>query len=333
MAQPVLDQSSIGSIGSVYQIGLTDTLFPASQVGSAGANQTWDFRTLVAGSFDTITYVSVASTGYASDFPTSDFAIQQASLNNGFGFMESDTSGLQLLGFVGDLLGTGTPIVAYQTPAMLVSQFPFTYNDAFSNTSTLDVSLDASGFGIPLVDSARFKNIQVRNLVADGYGTLELPTATYSNVLRIKEINTQTDSTWIHTFFGWQLFSDSLYTDSTFTWSDNTKGYLLAQASYIGGALSRVRHQDYVVVGRPEPIAAGYQVYPNPANDRLVVKTDGEVSDMRICDLQGRLVAQQRLTGMRSEVNVSALPEGCYIYSLHGEDGIARQSGKLLLSR
>src|SRR3989338_1069298 len=116
MAQPVLDQSSVGAVGNVYYIGIQDSIPPGVVLGSAGANQSWSLHFLVATSLDTITYVTPASTGYAADFPTSNLAIQQASLNNGFGFMESNSGDFQLLGFVADILGTGTPIVAHQTP-------------------------------------------------------------------------------------------------------------------------------------------------------------------------------------------------------------------------
>jgi hypothetical protein len=334
MAQPVLDQSGVGAVGSVYYIGIQDSIQPGVVLGPAGANQSWSLHFLVATSLDTITYVTPASTGYAADFPTANLGIQQASLNNGVGFMESSSTDLQLLGFVADILGTGTPIVAYQQPPLLVSQFPFTYLDTFSNTSTIDVTIDASSFGIPFVDSARYKNIQVRDVLADGYGTLELPTSMYSNVLRIKEINTQTDSTWIHvSFTGWQLYGDSVYTDSTFTWSDNTSGYLLAQADYVGGVLDNIRSQDFVLVGRAEPTADRFQVYPNPASERIVVKGNGEVSQMRIVDLQGRLVAVQTIAGAQSEFSVASLPMGCYLYTLMDAEGMALQSGKLLLTR
>ena len=292
-----------------------------------------DLTTLVVNQLDTITYVDPSGTGYASDFPTSNLAIRQSSLNNGLGFLESNASYLDLLGIAADILGTGTPIVAHQSPPLRTTVFPITYMDNFTNTSTLDVRLDASSFGIAFVDSARYKNIQMRDVTADAYGTLDLPAGNYANVLRLKEINTQTDSTWIHTFLGWQLYSDSMYTDSTFSWSDNTKGYLLAQAQYVGGVLDNVKFQDFVLVGRVDPLHPGYLVYPNPATDRVSVKTDGQVAAIRITDLQGRLVFQQALNGVLTELNVNNLPTGCYLYSLCDEFGAAKHSGKLLLSK
>jgi Secretion system C-terminal sorting domain len=333
LAQPVLDQNGVGTAGDVFYLAVQDTLLPANLVGSSGINQTWDMASLVVMGLDTITFVTPASTGYAASFPSATVGVQQSSLNNGVGFLEVTTGHMDVLGFVADILGTGTPIVAHQTPPLRAAQFPFTYMDMFSNTSTIDVTLDASGFGIPFVDSARYKNIQVRDVMADAYGTLNLPNASYPNVLRTKEINAQTDSTWIHTFLGWQLFSDSVYTDSTFTWADNSKGYTLAEASYVGGVLDNVRFQDFLLVGIAAPFETAFSVFPNPANDRLTVTTDGAGYQIRICDLQGRLVLKQSLGDHQTDLQIGNLQRGCYLYAIEGENGISKKSGKLVVTR
>jgi Secretion system C-terminal sorting domain len=331
-AQPVLDQTAVGTIGSIYYLGIQDTFSPGFSIGSAGANQTWILDTLRVDGFDTISFVSPSSSSYASNFPTANLAIEQASLAGGVAFLTSSPAGLDLQGVVADLLGTGTPIVVHQTPASRVAQFPFTYLNTFQNTTTVDVTIDASGLGVPFVDSARTKRIQDRNLMADGYGSLALPGATFTNVLRVKEIVLETDSVWIHSFLGWSLFQDSVYTDSTFTWWNTSKGYYLATASYIGGQLNTIRYQDPVVVGIPRPTAISYNVYPNPVHDRLYIDTDGKVSALRITDLQGREVARHRLTELHTSLAVGDLPAGCYLYALLDKNGLPKQQGKIILS-
>ncbi len=331
-AQPTLTQAAVGAVGSTYYMGIQDTFLPTDNVGSAGAGQTWDMSSLQVNGLDTIWFVSPSSSPYAAGFPTSNLALRQASLGDGIAFLESNVGFLDLLGLASDLLNTGTPIVVNQNPPSRVAQFPFTYQNTFNGTTNIDVTIDASGFGIPLVDSARYQNTQVRNLVADGYGTLILPSGTFNNVLRVKEINNQHTTILVHTFFGWSTYQDSLFTDSTFTWWNDTKGYYLAQAAYIGGALSTIRYQDPVIVGRPEPRENAFHVYPNPAANRVFIDTDGKVYELRITDLQGRVVARQKLSGVHAEVNVGELPRGYYMYALLDKNGLARQSGKLLLS-
>lgn len=330
-AQPVLDQTAVGAIGSVYYLGVQDTFSPGFSIGSAGANQTWNLDTLLVNGLDTISFVSPSSSSYAGDFPTSNLAITQASLNGGIAFLESSPSGLDILGLAADLLNTGSPIVFHQNPPSRVAQFPFTYGNSFQNTTEVDITIDASSFGIPLVDSARTRRIQDRFLTADGYGSLSLPSANYTSVLRVKDITTETDSVWIHTFFGWQLYQDSVYTDSTFTWWNGSKGYYLAQASYIGGQLNSIRYQDPVVVGMNEPLERGYLVYPNPAHDLLQIETDGKVSELKIIDLQGKIIARYAIGGAHAQYNIQQLPVGYYLYELSDKNGLPKQRGKLLI--
>jgi hypothetical protein len=330
MAQPVLDQTAVGQVGATFYLGIQDTFSPGFSIGSAGANLTWNFDTLLVNGTDTLWFVAPSSSAYASNFPNSNLAIKQASLGDGIAFLESATGHLDILGLAADLLNTGSPIVVTQNPPSRVAQFPFTYLDTYNNVTVIDVTADASSLGILFVDSARYKNIQDRDLIADGYGTLNLPVGPFTDVLRVKEINSQTDSIWIHSFLGWSLFSDSVYTDSTFTWWNGSKGYYLAQASYIGGDLNTIRYEDPVIVGKPEPTVKAFSVYPNPSRDRVYFDTDGKVYDLRITDLQGRLVVQQRLSGSHAEIQVGNLPIGCYIYALFDKNGLVKQSGKLL---
>jgi hypothetical protein len=182
------------------------------------------------------------------------------------------------------------------------------------------------------VDSARYKNIQDRDFLADGYGMLRLPAGNFPNALRVKDINTQTDSIWIHTPFGWTLYQDSVYTDSTFTWWNSDKGYYLAQAEYIGGVLETIRYEDPVIVGRPDPASRAFAVYPNPATDRLSITTDGKGYDLHVMDLQGRVILTHRLIGMETDVPVNGLQRGYYLYSITDKHGKLQQSGKLILN-
>lgn len=332
-AQPVLDQSAVGAVGSVYYLGVQDTFPPGFTIGNAGASQNWDFASAWVNGLDTIAFLDPTTTTYGSQFPTSNLAIQQSSLNDGYAYLLSSASGLDLLGLAADVLGSGSPIVIHQNPPSRVAAFPTTYLSSYNGTTVIDVTVDASGFGIPFVDSARYKNIQVRDLLADGYGNLALPAGPFSNVLRVKDITNQTDSIWVHSFFGWTLYQDSVYTDSTFTWWNDSKGYYLAQATYEGGALVRLSYQDPVIVGRAEPTALLYDVYPNPAGERVMIVTDGKVGSVRITDLQGRTVLESPVIGREYELGVGALAPGCYIYQLRDKSGLQRQSGRLLIER
>lgn len=331
IAQPVLDQTAVGQPGDVFYLGIQDTFAPGFSIGSPGANQTWDFSNLLVNGTDTLWFLNPGSTSYGSNFPAANLAIKQASLGDGEAFLESTSNHLDILGVAGDLLGMGSPMVIPQNPPSRIAQFPFTYGNSFNNTTVIDVRADASGFGVPFVDSARYKNVQDRMLLADGYGTLVLPVGVFNSVLRVKEINSQKDSIWVHSFLGWSLYQDSAYTDSTFTWWNGSKGYYMAQASYIGGELNTMRYEDPVIVGQPEPTAYVYRVYPNPASDRLRIQANGKVRQIVITDLQGREIWRTQVVGTAVELDVASLPRGYYLYTLLDRNQSKLQTGKLLL--
>lgn len=328
-AQPVLTQASVGAIGTTYYMGVADSFPGGIDEGSAGANITWDFTSLGVSDFDTVWFLSPAGTPFVGNFPTANLAIKQASLNGGYAYMESTASYLDIVGVAGDILGSGSPIVAPQVPPSRVAAFPTTYGNTFSGVTKFDVRIDASGFGIPFVDSARYKNIQDRDLVADAYGTIRIPDGTYSNTLRIKEVNHQIDSIWIHSgFTGWTLFQDSSYTDSTFTWWDETKGYFILQLDYIGGVVDQVTYQDPLVVASKEPIVKAFQIFPNPANQFVMITSNAAEGNMQVFDLTGKMLAEQKLNIGSNQLPTADFPEGQYLYRILDKRMKPIQSGK-----
>lgn len=64
-----------------------------------------------------------------------------------------------------------------------------------------------------------------------------------------------------------------------------------------------------------------FVIYPNPASDRITVSLQGLMGDvmLRIYDLQGRMVKDQMLTNLDTEINISDLANGVYIISVDEE--------------
>ena len=62
------------------------------------------------------------------------------------------------------------------------------------------------------------------------------------------------------------------------------------------------------------------QVFPNPSSDFIQVKRDIEFpSAIRIYNMTGRLVREERLESGDRQVDVSGLQEGLYIIRLTGK--------------
>jgi hypothetical protein len=74
-------------------------------------------------------------------------------------------------------------------------------------------------------------------------------------------------------------------------------------------------------VGNGSPVSlpdninvASLQIYPNPVtNGIFFVETHNQTQQIEICDLIGKLVHTQQITGTKTEINISHLSDGVYI--------------------
>lgn len=333
-AQITLNQSDVGPIGSVFYMGVDSDFPPGATVGPAGANQTWNFAGLNVNDYDTIVFLDPANTPYGADFPSSNLCIQQTSLGDAYAYAVSDPNYLELIGFAADPLGLNQTFIVDQNPALRIANFPFTYQDNYLDTAQIDITVDAAPLNIPLTDSARYKSVEHRTVRSDGWGELLLWSGSYPNTLRVKEITETRDSVWLRTFGFWNLVQDSVYTDSTFTWWDNNQGYYLLEAVFEGPDLDRMTYQDPNPVSISNGIQADVKLYPNPATDRVVVElAQPNFNAIQLLDLQGRILREVSLSGLRNEVDLQGLAPGLYLYRLQSADGEITRAGKLNVTR
>ncbi|HHG85541.1 MAG TPA: T9SS type A sorting domain-containing protein [Bacteroidetes bacterium] len=327
-AQITLSQSSVGAIGSVYYMGVDEVIDSGTTVGPAGASQAWDFSGLNIDSRDTVRFLDPAATPYASSFPGANLCIQQSSLGAGLAYLVSSSTSLEIIGLAGDPGGLNQIFIIPQSPSLTVAAFPFTYQDSFLDTTEIDLTIDGSAIS-PFLDSVRYQSIVHRDLLGDAWGDLTLWSGTF-NTLRVKEVSTTYDSIWVLTFLGWNLWQDSSYTDSSFTWWDNASGYLLCQADYLGPDFNEIRYQNPNPVAVSPGIFDAAQVYPNPASDRIIIAQPGQDFEViSILDLQGKVLKQAQLSGVRDEININDLPAGLYIYRIFSKDQTHAKTGKL----
>lgn len=86
---------------------------------------------------------------------------------------------------------------------------------------------------------------------------------------------------------------------------------------------------ELVSVGEPEP--ASFSMYPNPANDRLWVNTDGGIGTIRIFDLSGKLVHNVAINAPVVSISTSTLPEGIYLVE-YASDAL-NKTQRLIINR
>lgn len=329
-AQITLDSSSVGNIGTSYFVGVDTLLDGGFTIGQPGTALTWDFSQLNQDEYDTIYFRDPAATPYGADFPNANRAVEQASGAGAYAYFVLSADSFNLLGVAADPFQTGNPFIVRQIPPVASGVFPFTYGGTFSSTSTYRVTLDGASVGAP-VDSIRLTSTSTRDVVCDAWGDLILWSGTFP-ALRSKEIATTHDIIEVQFFGFWSPFQDTIYTDSTFRWNDNAKGYTLAEARYIGGVLEDITYVDPNPVAISPAYLMAIQVYPNPATDRVIVQTElEEVKTVELYSLQGQLLRRVPVSGLRTELDLQGITPGVVLLQALDDQGRALRAQKIIV--
>ncbi len=99
---------------------------------------------------------------------------------------------------------------------------------------------------------------------------------------------------------------------------------------------SRLLYDDAIAVNDIPTDKEGISVFPNPANDRIIVQwmsaTNKEHANISITNINGKIVWQTKLTSFNQiQIDTSQLAEGVYSISIQGNQTIA--SAQLVIAR
>lgn len=278
IAQPVLEYANVQVMGNTYPVHLvTDP--GSSDPNPDGANVTWDFSSatlqLNAGS---TTFLQPASTPYAAIYPSSNLA-QSVTLPGSTTYTYFNLQPAQL-----DMLAEGiggTDEKVYTDPKTPL-QFPFAYPEWFIDYYAYDGS-----------------NYSVSRAYM-GYGTVILPTGTYTNVVKIASTSGAID----------------FYTSNPVRHLVNIEddGVVLVFGDAITGVAEASSH----------PALA---CYPIPTTDVLNITGLHSAGTWQLLDAQGHIHQNGRhVPGMLS-LDLSTLPTGPYILLV--SDPAGRRSVKV----
>ncbi|NTW34494.1 MAG: hypothetical protein HGB12_18045, partial [Bacteroidetes bacterium] len=163
--------------------------------GPSGANQTWNFAALVVNpTLNTQTCVAPSTTPYASSFPTATVAISNGSSN--YEYYKINTGEYINLGMV-----VSANVIPFSDPQKIVS-YPFSYSNTLSDNIAATFVL-----GINTIRKG------TSTTTADAWGTLILPSGSYTNTLRIKIIQDYVDS---------NLYYKATTHQESYLWFDGT---------------------------------------------------------------------------------------------------------------
>ena len=285
--------------------------FATNYDGVTGTGITWDYSNLAGYDFQLdVEAVDPATTTYASDFPSSTYAIKVGtSLTTYFSSTASDRSSQ---GFVFSEASLGDVIATFDADNELVANYPFAYGNSLTDNFSGNLgylgglSTTATGTGYAQID---------------GSGTLELMGNTLSNVIRYKLVDTSWATITLPFPLGDMEFIRRQYEYYDYTISNLPVLIHSTITVQNVGATSPISTQSLVLsyyaptvfVGLEENADFQFTVYPNPTNDEI--RINGQFSDaasVEILDQTGRIVLQSSLA-QGQVISLANLTNGMYL--------------------
>jgi hypothetical protein len=315
-------------------------------VGTAGANQTWDYRTqVINGENFTTQYLLPQNTPFAAQFPQANFA-QKIEFTGVFAGLAYSYSTVTANAWT--LVGTAITFqdtTVVDTLNELVVPLPLQFNRTWSAT-TVDSIGDPATFAIVVKTSSV--------ATVDAWGTIRLPFGDAS-CLRIR--SNDTDITRI--YINGMLFQSDTSTSISYTWASRDHGGVTSITSQEGetnpnfteASSFTLLQSTATAVDEPNAsngIPSGFmlaQNYPNPFAHNAAATTirismpQTAFAELAVFTLQGeqvRVLASQVLTsGTHAfrwdgrDDSGRALASGIYVYRLKA--GKTQMSRTLLL--
>jgi hypothetical protein len=348
-AQVVIDESDFPTIGDSFTFGNdVDVTDLGLNLGTTGTGQTYDFSMLVTDELEVVGFYDPSTVQSGSDFPTADMAVDQS---QAYAFAEVGGGEVNIIGLGGDMSGAlGLPVpLTLSIPATdpwTIFTFPSSLGTSFADTANFDQTVYSDGL-VPspynLVwdpDSVRIGRTVYMTSEMDAEGTLLDVLGTTHDVLRMNVVETNIDTVWGWTASGgWELAPSLLgypATETTYKlrFISDQAGYYVVEivTDEQGAPLSATFFSDQseCCTGVEDIVAAGQTVlYPNPTNGVIRVRTGGDIYQLNIMDVSGKLLQSERLTIDGQTVELNNLANGLYVYQMVDENGKTVYTGRL----
>jgi hypothetical protein len=270
-AQPVIQFSNLAANGTSFALHLVTNPGTSNPLPD-GANITWDFSSATLQmNVGTMAWVDPSATPQGSNFPTSNKA-QQVTLPTSTFYNYYDAEPGQLDQLANEI-GDGDNVIYSDPKTQLI--FPFNYQDSF-------------------VDNYNDGSPQSTTRTYSGYGTVILPTGTYTNVAKI------TSSSGSIAFLTTNPVAQLVNIDND--------GTVLVFGDPVLGVGERAG-------------AAVVQAFPNPATDRITITGVDKPGTWELLDAEGRIQRQGQASPGLLDLPVESLASGCYAFVLRDAAG------------
>ncbi len=319
-AQTLTDANHSPAVGDMSTTWQCDSL--AITPGASGAGATWNFGTIATHSSVVNNYTAAVNTNTSYPIP----GVAVASSINNISYYKSTATDLKYWG--GNIFVGGLSATLVYTASAITASYPMSLNGTANSVTGGSISIPSLSQNGTFTGNSK--------TLADGTGTLILPSGTYNNGIRV--LTTQTINftaplgsgtvTQVNYDYYEAGVKNSLFTISTSTFQ-------------IGPPFSSTSSQ--TIVTRSNPSTVGVKenkqnvidlvVFPNPSSATLNFATESkEAKLVLIYDVTGKLVDTQTITDGKLKLNVSAYNNGLYTYSVIGSANQTLRTGKVTVS-
>ena len=335
LLSPLLIQAQITVTGNDLPFPLLaftmvhDTAYH-SPMTPGGANQVWNYISLQNTMQDTLAFIPASSTPFTAQFPNANLASYDVP-NNSYSYFISNNTGFYLNGGTNNITTGGN--VVYNPPLTFIP-VPFTYHSTHSDYARFQI--DSTGGPYPL----RFIHQIQNTFLGDGYGSLQLPNATYPNTLRVKLVENTSDSILADIFSNGNyvlILPPTVNQVVHYRWFRNgTAAYLLGvDADSAGAIATRAEYLLNYVVGISQLSASNVslQIFPNPAFDKtqVILPSAIHAALLKITDAQGKIVDEVSFKEKDVWLDVKHYDAGWYLLSIDNES--VHYQAKLLVKK
>lgn len=311
-AQPTITHNmhghQIGDVVEWWNMSIpADTALP----GGSGPDQVWDFSAYTSSYSFSNEYVDPANTPFAAQASGSNLAVYHNIPNND-AYTFCDITGQHMLHTGGGWIETGMELYYDFTDPVTVQTFPFSYEDEYSDGYSYSIDYNQLGYDMVVMISGTL------SVLADAWGEIHTPLGTYGNVLRVKEVYTETVSTYIEG----QLINTSAVVENFYKWYAPNRRASVFEYHFIAGEEDShaILYADNMV-GVSEKHGVDIEVFPNPASSyiRIKLKTEREVLSIQMVNAYGQVLKHVDPMTIRLEqftLGVADLVNGLYFLTI-----------------
>lgn len=242
-AQITATESDLPNVGDAFIVHIdTNTMV---DLGSAAANQSWDFSGLQIDSISGAEFKPMTDLPFAAEFPTANMYTGDSVI--GYAMYHKDVNGLEMVGYRTNI-GMGMTNFNFANPLLLVGT-PVTFTDQFNDTGVWGISYDLN----PADADTFLTQTITKTIECDAWGSLTTPYGTYNDIIRLHSFSISVDLLEIK-FGGVTFYSQEVGRDTTneYNFLTNNAGYFVAIVK-MDGAGSNIQSVEYLYT----PVIAG----------------------------------------------------------------------------